>query len=42
MSGKRDQADSKAVATDGKTKVPPGAIPRAINFVLGGMAGWVL
>ena len=39
MSGGRDQDDGKRVATGGKTVVPPGAIPRAVNFVLGGLAG---
>jgi hypothetical protein len=39
MPGGRDQEDRKTVVTDGKTVVPPGAIPRAINFVLGGLAG---
>ena len=39
MSGERNQEGRKTVVTDGKTVVPPGAIPRAINFVLGGLAG---
>lgn len=39
MSGERNQEGRKTVVADGKTVVPPGAIPRAINFVLGGLAG---
>ncbi len=39
MPGGRDQEDRKTVVNGGKTVVPPGAIPRAINFVLGGLAG---
>lgn len=40
MSGVRDRRDGRAFATAStKTVVPPGSIPRAVNFALGGMAG---
>lgn len=40
MSGRREQEDGRQLSVAStKTVVPPGAIPRAVNFALGGMAG---
>lgn len=41
MAANEGSAGRKLAATSPKSKVPPGAIPRKANFVLGGLAGWV-
>ena len=35
--------DARVLSTASpKSRIPPGAIPRRVNFVLGGLAGWVV